>query len=337
LLSETAIIILQGIQDKNMALWEKLIFKHNTREYISPKVGPYNFGVIIPKPQVKNYDRYNIVRQSFMRFMYDDNFNLLQYCFAELGVEYNSSFNFLRKDYNNILFIPYSVPKFSNYALDFNYIPYQMEQIALRTDENFLKDIKYRSYIRLLKNATRIWDYSEPNIRYLNAVNIKQTALLPFGYHEKMEVLNPDKEKTIDVLFYGTISARRIGILEQLAEKGYKTKYLWNLFGEERNRYIEKAKIILNFGRITSPVLEEQRLSFLLNNRCFIISEKPVTKQYLPYNEGNVYCDFAKLVETCEFYLKPENEHLREQIANRGYEVFKKDKMVNNLKRVLEI
>jgi hypothetical protein len=335
-LSGESIVVIQGIQDKQEELWQKLVFKYNSIEFISPKIKPYNFGILIQPPEKKFFQRYNIVRQRFMRYMYDDNFDLLKYCFEELGIEYNSGFNELRKDYNNILFIPYSIPQFSNYALDYTYIPYQMEQIALRGNESFVKDIKFRSYIRLLKNASEIWDYSTANIAFLNSLNINQTELLKFGYHEKMEVLDPDKEKNIDVLFYGTISPRRIKILDALAQRGYKTKYLWNLFGEERNTYIEKAKIILNFGRLTMPVLEEQRLSFLLNNRCFIISEKPVTKQYLPYQEGIVYCEYDKLIETCEIYLKPENEHLREKIARQGYETFKKEKMVDKLKLVLK-
>jgi hypothetical protein len=292
------------------------------------------------KPRI--YERYNIVRHSFMKHMYDDNIETLKYCFADLGIEYTTTENELSREHNNILFLPFSTPSFSNYALGFTYIPYQMEQVAFRDDEYFRDDINglkysgYLQYLRLLKNAAATWEYSETNIKYLNNLGICNTSYLPFGYHPKMEVLDPDREKTIDVLFYGVLSPRRIQIMDSLAEKGYKTKYIWNLFGRERNFYIERAKIILNMGRFSDAVLEEQRLSFLLNNQRFIISEKPSAKLFLPYQEGIVYSEYAKLAETCEFYLKAENEELRSIIARRGYEVFKENNMTDNLRKVLK-
>jgi hypothetical protein len=335
ILSENRVIFLQGIENKNEELWEELITLNHTLEFLSPKSPAYNFGVIIRPPEKKIYERYNFVSQSIMRHMYDDNIDTLKYCFEDLGIEYNSSENELRKGYNNILFLPISIPPFSNYAADFTYIVYQMEQIAIKGYNQFLNGVRYTSYLRLMKNAVDNWDYAEKNIQHLNSLNIKNISFLSFGYHPRLEVLDGEKEKTLDVFFSGALSPRRIHILDTLEEKGYKVKYLFNIYGKRRNSYIEKAKIVLNMGSHSGSILEEQRMSFLLNNRCFIISEKPAPGEIMPYSEGIVYVEYDKMIETCEFYLKPENEYLRKQIAEKGYQEFSNNKMVDNLKRIL--
>jgi hypothetical protein len=286
-------------------------------------------------PEKMISERFNIVNQGFFRYMYDDNISLLKYCFEDLGIEYHLSNFDLKKDYINIILAAYSSPEFTDYASEFTYILYQMEQMALSETEDSAENETYQSYLGLLKNALSNWDYSQENIRFLKTKNLNNITFLPFAYHEKMEVIDQSLGKDIDVLFYGGITPRRIKLIDLLAEKGYKTKYLWNLFGKERNNYIARAKIILNAGLFSPGLLAEQRLSFLLNNRCFVISETPLNTPSPTYNQGIVFNSYDKLVETCEYYLKPENTPLRQNIADKGYELFKKDKMVEKLKQVL--
>ena len=315
-------------------LWSEIISKYNTNEILNSKEQDYaDIGIIFKqKPERTVFDKFNFARFNFkginsIRPMYDDNINLLKYAFDDLGIEYSESYNELKHNFNNILFLPYSNPKLNNLAFDYTCILFQMEQLAVHKRDS--------SYIRLIQNSRQIWDYSQENIKYLKSINIENVSLLRFGYHPKMEVLNFNKKKDIDILFYGSMSERRRNILVKLKNMGYKVKVLWNIYGHERNHFIERSKVILNIKSLEISLLEEHRLSFLLNNSCFFISESPNFNENTNYNNDFIFCDYNKIVETCEFYLNPENEHLRLLIAKKGYETFSKVKMTDNLKKVI--
>jgi hypothetical protein len=285
----------------------------------------------INKPVNKIYDRYNLVKLINKNYligdMYDDNIALFRYCFEELGLEYTSSINELRQDYTNILFLPYVSTLVNNYIKFYSTIVWQTEQLAARNIYHPLSD----DYLKALKDSTAIWDYSAANIKLLKSLGINNVSHLPFGFHEKLKVLDFNQEKTIDILFYGGLDPRRISILNSLSAKGFKVTALWNLFGEKRNSLIARAKIIINIHSFEMAMPEEHRLSFLLNNGCFVVSEKSSFPGENFSMDGIVFSQYDKLVETCEFYLKPENEHLRAEIAAKGYQKFSENKMVDNL------
>jgi glycosyltransferase involved in cell wall biosynthesis len=286
-------------------------------------------------------NKFNLVSvnifQDFMvnRAVFHDNIQLLAHSFADLGIEYIISDNKLQKEYNNILFQSFSTSEFNDYARNYTYIPYQMEPLFIAPYEEYIKVDRYSNYLKLLENATSIWDYLEQNINYLNSININNASLLPFGFHEKMHVLDFNKEKTIDILIYGALYNRRIEIYNKLVARGFKVKFMTNMYGKERNEIIEKAKIILNIN-FSEKLSSEHRLSFLLNNACFIISEKPPDDYFNEFEDCLVLAPFEKIIETCEFYLRPENDMLRQEIAEKGFSTFSKNKMVNNLRKLIE-
>jgi hypothetical protein len=322
--------------------WKELLLKYPTKEFIDGQSMEWTgVGIAIKNlPKKVFFKQFNFVSLSpvpagnLLETIYYDNVELLKYTFADLGIKYICSTNELKKGYTNILFSTYSTPEISNYVLDYSYIPFQMEQISLINTDEHIKSARYRSHLRLLRGALETWDYSLENINHLNSLGINNVKHLSPGYHKKMEVIN-QKDKDIDILFYGELNLKRVIILNKLAEKGYRVLALKFVFGKERNSYIERAKIIINISRFPNSLLEEQRLSFLLNNRCFVISECPASNKVYPYEEGIVFCEYDQLVETCELYLKPENEALRNQVAQTGYQIFSQNKMTDKIKEVL--
>jgi predicted O-methyltransferase YrrM len=346
LVSDDGIIIFHDIvdhvTDPNTQVhryWGEVIREFTTKEFIESEQQCWaGIGIILKKKDKIFYDKFNLVNLQVpgwgvMKPVYEDNFSLVSYAFDDLGIEYSQTYNELRKGYNNILFQAHSNSDLSNYLLGYTYIPFQMEQLPIY---NF--DLaENNGYMRLLKGAAMIWDFSLTNLEYLNSIGINNVLYLPFGYHHKMKIINFDKEKTIDILFYGELNLKRAAILNNLAEKGYRVVALEFVFGEERNQYIEKAKIILNISRYSNNLLEEHRLSFLLNNGCFVISEPVENMKTNEYRDSIVFCNYNKIIETCEYYLKPENETLRKQISKRGYKNFSKIKFTDNLKKVLKL
>ena len=121
--------------------------------------------------------------------------------------------------------------------------------------------------------------------------------------------------------------------MAELGQLGIKVLYLNIKFGEERDRYIARSKIILNIHAWDDlNVLETIRLSYILANRGFVISEN---SDHNPYENGILYAPYDQLVNACVHYLK-EPRQTRDEIANNGYLAIRKQEMAGILHAVLD-
>ncbi|MBV9860032.1 MAG: methyltransferase domain-containing protein [Alphaproteobacteria bacterium] len=208
------------------------------------------------------------------------------------------------------------------------YILYQLE--SLDDQYGLLKD--WPEYWELLSNASAIWDYSPASTAYLRNKGLSNVFHVPPAFHRTLESFRPRRDLDIDVLFFGSPSDRRSRILQALRDRGLAVTNLYGAFGEARNRYIARAKIVLNihgWDRLSS--LETVRLSFLLANRSFVVSE---IADHNPYEDGVVYRAYDELVEACVEHLgMPET---RERIAEAGYIAVRKLDLTNVLGAALD-
>lgn len=209
------------------------------------------------------------------------------------------------------------------------FIIYQLEQVG--GDEEYMSSIP--NYLKLLEIAAHILEYSSTGLRYLNSTPlVSKTSFLPPSFHRSLELFRPLDQPDIDVLFYGSHSARRNQILDDLRAKGVKAKHLFGIYGNVLNDYIRRSKIILNVHASADfKVLETVRISFLLANRCFVISE---TSDHNPYGDGLVFCDYEYLVGACLNYLQEPDK--RNAVADEGYIAVRRSDMVFDLRRILE-
>lgn len=248
----------------------------------------------------------------------------------DIGVQYTESHN-IPKDGVLNLFVGLTIfasRDLSRILVGKKYIIYQMEQV---TDRNSHL-INFPEYMDVLRNAYQVWDYSQSNIKALQAKGISRLIHVPIGHHKVIEILRRDVKKDIDVLFYGGLNQRRIEILNKLRLKGLIVGVFDSLYGTARNEYIERSKIIINIHFFENMnVLEEARLSFLLSNRCFIISE---TSDHDPYHGGVIFCPASELADACFHYAKVDAE-VREKIAEIGYEAIKGFNMTEIIKSAL--
>jgi tetratricopeptide (TPR) repeat protein len=209
------------------------------------------------------------------------------------------------------------------------YIVYQLEQ--LHSKKGLLQE--WPEYYHLLKNATAIWDYSPSGVRFLKDKGFNNVYYVPPSFHRSMESFGPRQHQDIDVLFYGSPHDRRHLIMSTLHNLGVKIDYLTTSFGDERNTYIARAKIILNIHAWDNlDALETVRLSFILANRGFIISEEG---DHNPYGDGVVFSPYDQLVNICLRYLQ-EPRQVRDEIAQKGYLALRKQEMANILSSVLD-
>lgn len=129
-------------------------------------------------------------------------------------------------------------------------------------------------YFALMRNIPT-WDYSRGNALLLQTRGVSDASHVPLGYAASMErvaAVDPD----IDVLFYGTLNARRLEVLKAIEALGLKvvatTAGFWT--PEQRDQYLARSKVVLNVGYYDDiHVLEEPRIGYLLANRIAVVSE----------------------------------------------------------------
>lgn len=189
-----------------------------------------------------------------------------------------------------------------------NYIVFQFEQSGVTTTNN-QKDIWFTTkYLDLLQNAQYIWDYSRENITYLsNKYKFTNTMYVPLRYSESIRTCPQlrESEKTIDVLFLGSMSERRKKLLDRLQESNYTIHIARNnLWNQERDKLVAQSKIVLNIQYYDNGILEMPRLTYLLSNGIFVISEKgrepSIASEMSNYL---ILCSYARLEQQIMYYL----------------------------------
>lgn len=152
------------------------------------------------------------------------------------------------------------------------YIVHQTEQYSQP-----LLALPNSPYHSILKSAFWIWDYSWSNIDFIKQHNrIENISHFPFSYLPELEYPIASKtEFKYEALFIGTLSKRRIEVLKKLTSCGLRVRTGGLVFGEEKQRLISEAAIVLNihYDEPSRSILETERIGLLLANRCCVVSE----------------------------------------------------------------
>jgi len=167
--------------------------------------------------------------------------------------------------------------------------------------------------------AHTVWDYSRANILALARLGISARHV-PVGYIPALTRISPAPAQDIDVLFIGSIAERRLKILQALEREGARVVAIYGRYGAERDALIARAKIVLNIHFHAAKVFEIVRVSYLLANRCFVVSETGSDRDTEAELAGGVvFTDYERLVATCLGYLG--DPAARAQVAARGFAI----------------
>ena len=267
--------------------------------------------------------------------IFSDIINSLRSSLVELGYECTVTINSLTDDAVNIVIGSIAFASKHRSLIEFldrrPYILYNFEQ--LNSEHGHLKT--FPEYIDILKSATCIFEYSYSGMEYFKASPfIDKVTLLPPLFHRSLESfeLPEDRDRDIDVLFYGSHSERRHKILDELRDHGKNVTYLFGVYGNDLIEYIKRSKIVINIHCWDNlNVLETPRISYLLANKCFVISE---VGDHNPYGTGVVYSAYQDLVGTCLEYLGPSAEK-RAFIAAQGHAEYQRSSLVVSLRSVI--
>jgi len=270
--------------------------------------------------------RYNVVLVQPKDYPYSqglwDICRLLHYSLESLGYQSALKVNELDRQAINII-VGYHLTADAWAFQSHKIILYQLEQLGA-TD-----GILTPQRLEILRQAAEIWDYSPINIEFLKSRGVANVKLLPIGFHEKLCTIEKTQED-IDVLFYGVVNGRRETLLKHLGER-CRLKILGGVYGQERDAIIARSKIVLNVHCYDAQIMEECRISYLLNNERFVICED---SRINPYEGMIVTGEYRELPNLCGKYLQ--DEAARRQMANNGLEMFRQRPMVENLRQILQ-
>ena len=170
---------------------------------------------------------------------------------------------------------------------DLVYIPYQLEQIA---DGGKNLSPAMESCCAAPRRSGTIPE----NAASLRGVGVEQIRILPLGFHDKLASI-VQREEDVDVLFYGLMNSRRHAILRSLAEK-CSVRCLRFVYGEQRDHWIARSKLVLNIHYYPAKIAEQVRISYPLNNRRCVVTEESMPN---PLSQFCVAASYERLVETC--------------------------------------
>ena len=166
--------------------------------------------------------------------------------------------NILPTDKLHIILFSFILPQ-----LPKNYILYQLEQI------NKSKYITDKLYTDIANSLVTI-DYSKENIsKYKNNKENISFQMMPI----QNKIIEYVPEYSYDVMFFGSMNERRQKILDYLSKQNITIASTNNIFGDNLNFHLKKAKIILNLHYYDNALLETARLNEILKFNTLIISE----------------------------------------------------------------
>jgi predicted O-linked N-acetylglucosamine transferase (SPINDLY family)/SAM-dependent methyltransferase len=150
-------------------------------------------------------------------------------------------------------------------ALPADAIIYNSEQID--DDSKWLTS----HYVAALMKRS-VWDYSAENVRRLMALGAQTIQFVPVGYVPEQHRI-PTTNEDIDVLFYGSVNSRRQQIIDELKARGLNVVVLFGTYGEERDRAIARAKVVLIVHYYPAKIFEVVRAAYLLTNAKAVVAE----------------------------------------------------------------
>jgi SAM-dependent methyltransferase len=198
-------------------------------------------------------------------------------------------------------------------ALPADAILYNSEQVD--ADSEWLKGAYFPALI-----SREVWDYSAENVRRLIALGARSVRHVPVGYVPELARIAPAIED-IDVLFYGSINARRQKILEELGARGLNVVRLFGAYGEQRDQAIARAKVVLSVHFYEAKIFEVVRAAYLLTNAKAVVAEcGPDTTLEPDLRDAICGVPYEGLVDACEELVRDTDK--RHALAERGRRIF---------------
>jgi SAM-dependent methyltransferase len=294
-------------------------FLNSSISYATPATNKFNMCRIVPD------NHFNIHSNVFHEIEAAVFFTL-----QRMGYEVTNSVNEFRQDARNIVFGMHHCPvDMVRHDVPKNTIIYSLEQ--MRDSPECLRWCrKYR--------GLEVWDYSMRNSNILRKAGVDNIKHVQIGYVPEISYFerNKPEERDIDILAYMYTSDRRIKILNQFAEnKNINFVHFHSVYGDDRDAYIKRAKLVINLHNHENKIFEMVRVSHLIQNKVPVLCERSSETDFPDYMEGTVFTTtYENFVEKAYELLKnPQELDLQ---AEKGLDIFKKTPMENFIREALK-
>ncbi|MEO5330629.1 MAG: hypothetical protein H7839_01290 [Magnetococcus sp. YQC-5] len=281
---------------------------------MTPKVTPQEW-----RPRAR--DHFQIVMCVALGSAHSEGFRelaeTLQYGLQALGYQAKITQNtFSMTDRNIILGAHLMHNLFS--ASELEMLP--ADTVLYNTEQMDVDSLAMKSELLRFIQRYETWDYSLRNIERLRQAGITTSLrYLPVGYVQELTRIPRAEIEDIDVLFYGSLCARRIVILDALRQSGVVVHHAFGVYGAQRDALISRAKIILNIHFYSAAIFESVRVSYLLANRKAVVAEcGPTTEMDPGLRDGVELADYEGVVAACLALLQ--DEPRRRALEQRGFE-----------------
>lgn len=183
-----------------------------------------------------------------------------------------------------------------------------------------------KNYVDLIKEFI-VLDYGNVNMEFWRRNNAQRVIEVPIGYDPALERMPAREVKDIDVLFMGSMSQRRLNVIQKIADRGYKVVHAFGIYGDYLDELISRTKLVMNIHFFEVGGIETLRLSYLWANKvpviceCKLLNECPEDLQKF-MRRYSFMSDYDRLVEDAVKMLT--DESLRVNSAAHAYEGFVK-------------
>jgi hypothetical protein len=198
------------------------------------------------------------------------------------------------------------------------------------------KNQALRSRLTRLAGRCEVWDYSLRNIEILHQAGFPAAIHhVPIGTMSALGRIGSAAHQDIDVLFYGSINARRASVIEALKMAGLEVRAVFGVYGSARDALIARAKVVLNLHYYDTSIFEMVRSSYLWLNRKAVVAElRETTEIEEELKDAACFVPYDQLVSACkELVADPSARHRLEQ---RAFETISRREESSILRCVLE-
>jgi hypothetical protein len=191
-----------------------------------------------------------------------------RYQFRRLGAEVTIGKNRLREDSVNVVFGAH-LGFDDNLKQRYTCVFFNLEQLgqggARVTDH----------YLNLLRTSA-VLDYDDRNLESYGC-KAGDVPVVTFQYAPYLATTPPLplKDRPIDLLFFGSVNARRKALFDRIEACGWSVSTFDHpLYGEERDQFIRQAKAVLNCHFYETSRFEQARAFHTLSLGTPVISER---------------------------------------------------------------
>ena len=192
-------------------------------------------------------------------------------------------------------------------------ILYNLEQVD--TDSDWI-----RPELLDLLGRYEVWDYSERNAKALRELGVGAARVVPIGYVPELTRITPVAQPDVDVLFFGSVNARRQRVIDSMRALGLRVEAVFGVYATDRDALIARSKLVLNVHFYEAKVLEMTRISYLLANRVAVLSEGSSSPAEDAALAGGVaFVPYVQLAPRAAELIADSEQ--RRRLADRGFEL----------------